>query len=722
VSTQQAGRGDQLALVRSRVRAARPKPPPEPAADQPVARVAVDVALPHLDRPFDYLVPDALADAARPGARVRVRFAGQLVDGFVLERTDASAHGGRLSFLARVVSPEPVLSPAVARLARLVADRYAGSLADVLRLAVPPRHAAAERAARSAAPEQSAPQAGPREPGTPEPGTPEPGTPGPGAGGWEPYVGGPALLAALADGRAPRAVWTALPGADWPAALAAAAAATLAGGRGSLLVVPDGRDVARLDAALAARLGAGHHLVLTADLGPAERYRRFLTVMRGTARVVVGTRAAMFAPVRDLGLLAVWDDGDDLHAEPRAPYPHVREVLALRSVEEDAGLLLGGHACSAEAAQLVASGWARPVAAARATVRAAAARVEVAGEEAELARDPAARSARLPTVAWRAAHDGLTRGPVLVQVPRRGYLPALACAGCRSAARCPACRGPLAAPGAHGPPGCRWCGAVAGGWECPHCGGRRLRAVVVGARRTAEELGRAFPRAVVRTSGRDGVLAAVGPEPALVVATPGAEPVAAGGYAAALLLDGWALLSRPDLRAGEEALRRWLAAAALVRPASEAGRVVVLADPGSPAVQALVRWDPASFAQRELAERATLRLPPAARLASLTGQPAALRDFVQALSLPPLAELLGPVPAGPPGPTTRPPGDGARPANRPGRPGDGTDPPADERLLVRVPAGTGRELAVALRAAAGVRSARKDVGPVRVQVDPLEVA
>jgi primosomal protein N' (replication factor Y) len=225
---------------------------------------------------------------------------------------------------------------------------------------------------------------------------------------------------------------------------------------------------------------------------------------------------------------------------------------------------------------------------------------------------------------------------------------------------------------------------------------------VVGARRTAEELGRAFPRAVVRTSGRDGVLAAVGPEPALVVATPGAEPVAEGGYAAALLLDGWALLSRPDLRAGEEALRRWLAAAALVRPASESGRVVVLADPGSPAVQALVRWDPASFAQRELAERATLRLPPAARLASLTGQPAALRGFVQALSLPPLAEVLGPVPTG--------------------RPGDGIDPPADQRLLVRVPAGTGRELAVALRAAAGVRSARKDVGAVRVQVDPLEVA
>src|SRR5439155_27092337 len=76
------------------------------------------------------------------------------------------------------------------------------------------------------------------------------------------------------------------------------------------------------------------------------------------------------------------------------------------------------------------------------------------------------------------------------------------------------------------------------------------------------------------------VLDTVPAEPALVVATPGAEPVATGGYGAALLLDGWALLARPDLRAGEEALRRWLNAAALVRPAGAGGRVVGGADAG----------------------------------------------------------------------------------------------------------------------------------------------
>jgi len=135
-------RDEQLALVRATVRRARPVPPEGVAAVLPVARVALDVSLAHLDRPFDYLVPASMADSAQPGVRVRARFAGKVVGGYVLERVAGSEH--RLSRLDRVVSAESVLSPAVAELARAVADRYAGSMADVLRLAVPARHARVE--------------------------------------------------------------------------------------------------------------------------------------------------------------------------------------------------------------------------------------------------------------------------------------------------------------------------------------------------------------------------------------------------------------------------------------------------------------------------------------------------------------------------------------------------------------------------------------------------
>lgn len=325
--------------------------------------------------------------------------------------------------------------------------------------------------------------------------------------------------------------------------------------------------------------------------------------------MVIGTRAAMFAPVDRLGLVAIWDDGDDLHSEPRAPYPHARDVLLTRVQLAEAGALVGGYARTSEAQLLLETGWAREVVADRATVRARIPAIAPTGDDPQLARDPGAATARLPSLAWTAARDALRQDhPVLVQVPRRGYLPSISCEDCRTPARCAHCAGPLALPSAGGTPACRWCARVAAAYACPECGGRRLRAAVTGARRTAEELGRAFPDVPVRTSGREEVLTDVPGGAALVVATPGAEPVAEGGYGAVLLLDSWALLTRADLRAGEEALRRWLAAAALARPAP-AGRVVVVADGALAPVQALLRWDAAWFAGRELAERRELGFP-----------------------------------------------------------------------------------------------------------------
>ena len=668
-----AGKGAGKKAARPRKKGAR-----SPAAELPVARIAVDVSLPHLDRPFDYLVPAELDAEAVPGCRVRVRFAGQLVDGFLLERAAESGHDGKLLYLERVTSSEPVLTPEVAALAREVADRYAGSFADVLRLAVPPRHARVE----------AEPATGPPEP-------PEPPA-AVDAGVWADYPAGPSFLRALAGGRAPRAVWTALPGPGWTAAIARAVAAALSGGRGAIVVVADGRDVARVDAALKAELGEGLHVALTAELGPAERYRRWLAVLRGRARAVVGTRAAMFAPVADLGLVVLWDDGDDVHAEPHAPYPHPRDVLALRAHRADAGALIGGFTRTTDATQLVETGWAHALSAGRDRVRAVMPRVRYAGEDAQLARDPAARTARLPNVAFEAARGALEGGPVLVQVPRRGYVPGIACGRCRTPARCGGCRGPLSLASSHAAPYCRWCGRIAGDWHCPECGFVQVRAVVVGAKRTAEELGRAFPGVPVRTSGRDAILGRIGPAPALVVATPGAEPPADEGYAAALLLDGWVLLGRPDLRAGEEALRRWMNAASLVRPQ---GPVIVAAEGSLPPVQALVRWDPVTYAERELAERREAGFPPAARMASLTGSPAAVRELLSEARLPEGAEVLGPVPV----------------------PQAGTDAQEKERALIRVPRAAGHAMARALKEAQGVRSARKAAETVRVQIDPLEL-
>ncbi|WP_148574878.1 primosomal protein N' [Nocardioides caldifontis] len=652
--------------------------PVEPAPALPVARVLVDVPLAHLDRPFDYLVPAAMHEQVVVGGRVKVRFAGQDVDGFVVDRVAESDHPGRLAPLRRAVSAEPVLSPEVARLTEAVATRYAGTRADVLRLAVPPRHATVEKRPSPPAPEAPAPTRG-------------------GAAWWSRYTGGATLVEGLAAGRAPRMVWTTLPGDDWASGLAHAAAATLASGRGALLCVPDRRDLDRLDAALREVLGEGRHVTLTADLGPSARYRSFLAVSRGAVRVVAGTRAAAFAPVHDLGLVATWDDGDDLFAEPRAPYPHTREVLLLRAHDVGCAALLGGHARSVEASSLLRTRWATELTAPRQVVRDAAPQVAVTGAtDRELERDPAARVARVPRSAHATIRAALEVGPVLVQTPRSGYAATLVCDRCREPARCVACSGPLHQPRRHEAPRCRWCGREEPAWRCPHCGGTGLRAPVVGELRTAEELGRAFPRVPVKRSSGGRVLDAVDGAPAIVVATPGAEPVAEGGYAAVVLLDTWLALARPDLRSAEEAVRRWFNAAALARPGPEGGRVVAVGEPSHPGLQALVRWDPAGFAEREADERRSAHLPPASRLAVLSGGEEAVEEAVTALVLPPGAELLGPVPV---------------PEREPGEEGP------QVRVIVRVPRRHGNALGEALRTVQRTRSAKK-LPVVRVQVDP----
>ena len=661
---------------------------PTDATPAPIARVAVDVSLPHLDRFFDYTVPPAMAGDAVVGARVQVRFAGRSRPGFIVGRPDHTDAPGKLAPLSKVVSSEPVLTPAQTTLIRTVADHWAGTFADVMRLAVPPRHATTEQAAPPAWQQ-------PRLDAMPP-------------AGLSDYPNGQQWLDALQTGQSVRACWQVDPawrcdGAgtdDWTRGVTQAVVATLASGRGAAVVVPDARDLDRCRAALEATLGTGTVAVLHQGLGPAARYRNYLSLSRGHCLVALGTRSAVFAPVHRLGLVVVVDDGDDLLAEPRAPYPHARDIAALRVVQEGAALLLVSVARSCEAQQWVERGWAMPIASTRAQARHRAPLVRAAADwDAALERDPLARAARVPHDALETIRTGLAAGPVLVQVPRAGYVVALACARCHAPVRCQICHGPVQVR-----PGrtlaCGWCGRPVAHWVCPTCGGHELRAPRIGSTRTAEELGRAFPGYRLIDSSGDHVVARVGPQPALVVCTPGAEPAPEAGYAAAVLLDTAVLLQRDDLRAPEEALRRWLTAVALVRPGADGGTVCVVGEPSQRAIQALIRVDPDGFAARELADRAAAGFPPAVRFIQADGEPDPLRDLAQAVVLPDGAELLGPVEL----PRTG--------------PGGGLD---QQRIVWRAPLPQGAALIKAVKAGLALRSSRKADGVVRVQVDPAAV-
>lgn len=684
--------GVQLSLLSgfvSRERAADPRSGVELASTLPVAAVIIDSPVPHLDRIFDYSVPASLDRLAQPGVRVKVKFGGQDLNGFIVERLKVS-ESDRLVPLSRVYSAVPVLAPQILQLARKVAARYAGTVADVLRVAVPPRVASLEKSYITAG--ESVEVTGVVV----------------GSEQFSGYHFGQEFIAELIAGGSPKGVLQALTGYgphSWHHQLGQAAAQCLVSGRGSIVVVPHLRDLEVLEQVFSEILPVGSFVKLTADDGPSQRYENFLKVLNGTVQIVIGTRSAAYAPVKNLGLVACWDDGDELHIERRAPYQHSRDVLLLRSEIEDTAVLMAGHARSLESQRLVSTGWAQSMVAERALARKVTPRVISTSDSFELERDPLAQLARLPHRAWETARIALASGPVLVQVARTGHTPALACQRCRELARCHHCTGPLMQSRAAGSTqltlSCRWCGQVENHFTCSHCGNQSLRAVVVGASRTAEELGRAFPSVPIISSSGEHIKTRVGERPAIVVATVGAEPVATGGYSAALLLDGDSLLRRESLRSGEDTLRRWMDATALVRPAKDGGTVVVTAD-DSPEVRALVRWDPAGIAERELLQRVELGLPPAVRIASLTGTEHDVEAFVRSLQLPESVRVIGPAPL-------------------PGvRNGSAEDAP-DYRSLLFFPYSIAGQITQSMRSLKASNAAGRIGAPVQVRCDGTDV-
>ncbi len=674
------------------------------AATNPVAQVLIETSLPHLDRIFDYLVPETLDADAVPGARVKARFGGQEMSGFITRRTSEAPEGVKLAPLAKVVSAQPVLTDELLQLATAVAERYAGNVSDVLRAAIPARVAKVDKefAARESEPNASDTSLSD---GATSP-EPSPGA----AEAYAGYEGAGDYLAQLAAGAAPRAVLASHKSygpASWAAQVAHAVASVRQSGRGAVVVVPDAKDLASLEAELQQVLGADQYVRLTAEDGPTPRYRNYLRLLHGEVSVAVGTRSAAYAPVRDLGLVALWDDGDDLLLEQRSPYQHAREVLLLRTAQSGCAALFAGVSRSGEAERLVESGWASALTPSRPYLRKATPRILNTADSFQQERDPMLRHARLPHAAWRAAQEGLERGPVLVQVARTGFSPALSCQDCRTPARCTDCNGPLAQSGRTATPACRWCGRLATNYACPECGSHRLRASVAGALRTAEELGRAFPGATVVSSSGDHIKSVVESKKALVVATPGAEPVAPEGYAAALLLDGNAMLSRESLRTPEDVLRRWFRAASLVKPSSEGGLVVVTADQEA-VVAPLVRWDPAGAAAREMQLRRELQLPPAVRIAALTGKASGIEAFMADFELGGSLRSVGPVELEPRELH------GRELQARPGQSGE-------HRLLLFFSYQDGPTVTAALRHRKAALAAKRVPDPVQVRCDGIDL-
>ena len=642
-----------------------------------IARVLLDSPLPQLDRLFDYALPTDLGDVPL-GVRVRVplRTAGRVIDGYVVEIDTEDDADRPLSEVESVVSPVPVLPARLHALARRVADRAAGSAADVLRLVIPKRQVRVEKA-WAAASARVVPDAEALEHAA------------------EIVARYDGLGAVLDEGG--RAAVEAIPQLagevqGWAELLAASAARVLAAGKSAILVVPDHRDLDRLLAALATLVPDDAVVRHDSRQTNPERYRGFLRTLEDAPCIVVGNRSAVYAPV-EAGLVAIWDDGDPLLGEPLAPYVHARDAALVRRELEGSALLFAGHTRTTDVERLVLLGWLQEITATRRVLP------RVVLSTPQEMEQPTAQ--RMPSSAFLAARTAAAEGPVLIQVSRPGFAPSLVCAECRAPARCPHCGGPLGARHRGAVPVCGWCGRGASAWTCPACSSTKLRLASSGSERTADELGRAFPgvRVIVADSGHP--VERVDARPALVVATRGAEPLAEGGYRAIVLLDGPRMLQAPDLRIAESCLRWWSNAAALAAP----GAPVHLVGVNGAAARALATWSQAAHARSELESRAPLHMPPTTRVALVQGSVPAVGHALAALTdlALPADAVLGPVPV------------------------ESDDVPPRVRALVRFDYGAGARVATALRAAVVAeavsgrrRKGRATKSTLSVRLDILE--
>ena len=763
---------EQLTLAGLAPRKRRKRAPAEhtPAEQHPIAQVVLDVQALHLGQTFDYFIDEKDSEAAQPGVLVRVRFGGQRVSGVIWARTDTSdTPRSSIRYIERVLSPDVLVPASMREDIGLIAKAYGGTRANILRFAVPPRVAKVEAEQRLAASFRRPvggslsdnTQGGFAGRGTNPDGTMPAGstfavasTVSEGAAqGYRRltanYADVNVLHDALTGQRFQSFVFDSLPGAqEWQRNMAWMVATALSAGKAAVVELPTMREVEDLMPMLRnyglkpfapAPAGGwvGDVAVLNAETMPAaDRYRTYLAVALGQVKVVIGTRAVMYAPVEGPALFAILEDAAYQNMDGMMPYPQARGVMRLRAKSH------GGVFVAMANARTPQSQWENtgpgtvetPVSGYSTTIHPLASPLKDATpwvrwlNRDELARlaDPSI-GARVPHTAVRVLSKALESGPVLLSIPQDSVSETLSCAKCHRQARCAKCSGPLQLPADRrdSTPRCRWCGAAAINWKCPGCGHERMRVVRVGAAGTAAELAGLFRGVpVVLSSKTQGLVRDVACQPMIVIATPGFEPrvrpvSAEQGsvgheYRAVAVLDAWTSLYALGVDARLDTLTAWMRAVSLCAPRSRGGQALILGETDPAIAQSLMLWDSRILAAKDLEERVETGMPPAVAAACVWGRRDAVMTLMQRIgalggdwtACGELPGMLGPVPI-------------AQPDTVDARELEAT---ADRvKAVIRVPQSRRAELAARLHRETARHVASREPGELRFRVDPKDL-
>ncbi len=661
-----------------------------PADDCAIAHVMLDVQASHLGRTFDYLVSKDQDEAAQPGAFVRVRFGAQRLTGVIWSRSSNSdTPSSALRFLERVLPSDVLISKSLREDIDAIAKAYGGTSANILRLAVPQRVARVEHeevfdsirlyrrkdwcinlkkrleSNNKAYKSNEADEANEADSSIAT-----------FARMIESYENADILHDALVkkasnadfDGEKIENNNIKSFVVDAPAGslrmaqdLAWMIVTAVSQGKQAVAVLPTLREVNDVMRALMAyglkpykRVSENHRgfsaggfdgdvARLCAADAPADRYRAWRAVASGIVPCVLGTRAAMYAPVEGDALFAIVEDTAYQYADGMMPYAQARGVMRLRAKKHGGVFVAMSYSRSALSQSEVDSYSSNTQVAKK--VSGSSVPVTVRKELREkivpwvrwLNRETLSKladpsiGARIPHTAVRAINEALADGnPVLLSIAQDGTTQSAMCSSCLHQARCRRCTGPLDISDGIKSLRCLWCGASAVNWSCANCGSTNLRAIRVGAAGIAQEVSKLFRNVPILLSSPhqpNGIIHSIDKKPVIVVATSGAEPrvqsqngMQSGSYGVVAILDTWVSLYASGLDSRIDTLTAWMKAASLCAPRTRGGSVLLIGETYPILARALTLWDTTQLSLNELSERKQAILPPFVTAACVWGE------------------------------------------------------------------------------------------------------
>ena len=404
-----------------------------------------------------------------------------------------------------------------------------------------------------------------------------------------------------------------------------AIAAELAEGRGAIVMVPEIALTPQTVQRFVSRFG-DRIAVLHSALSDGERYDEWHRIRSGVARVVVGPRSAVFAPVRDLGLIVVDEEHETSYKQDETPRYHARDVAVMRGAIEGAKVVLGSATPSLESWVNAASGKY-----ASATMRRRAGAGTLPNVALVDMSVPENRGRIFSRELLDAIHARLDRAEqTILFLNRRGYSRSVTCRMCGYVATCPDCGVPYTYHIADSCCRCHICGA----WipvpkSCPGCGAEALEYKGFGTQRAEAALRECFRGARVlrmdadstsRKNSHDDILGAFRRHEADILV--GTQMIAKGldfpNVTLVGVLNADSSLNMPDFRAAERTFQLLAQVSGRAGRAELPGEAVIQTyDPSSPAIRSAAAGDYEAFAADELRERREGFFPPYCHLSTV---------------------------------------------------------------------------------------------------------